>query len=141
VTLWKVQGSERELVGIIDYESTNSSDSRIIRRNFENYRRYVTSEEPSHNIPTFWLVLTTLPHREVKRSEWYSWDYRRKRIDMMEYRTILRNPFQYWSIKYEKEFATLESERKKYPIYIANLDSNVVKIYPPRNLHRSYPLT
>lgn len=61
ISLWN-RNCNGKLVGIVDYESTNSSDSRIIRRNFQNYRQYVQTS--NSNIPEFWIIITTLPSKK-----------------------------------------------------------------------------
>ena len=131
ISLWKVDGVKK-LVGILDYESTNSSDSRIIRRDFENYRHYI--QNPLFfNIPEFWVIVTTLPSKKVSKSDWYSWDLRRKRISRDEYLKLLENPFQYWLPRYIDKFNKLEEQREKCPLYVANLNASELRLYLPKD--------
>ena len=131
ISLWKFNGVKK-LVGIMDYESTNSSDSRIIRRDFENYHRYIQTSL-FFNIPEFWVIITTLPSMRVNKSDWYSWDLRRRRISRNEYLKMLENPFQYWVPKYEDKFNKLEKQRRKCPLYIVNLDITELKLCLPKD--------
>jgi hypothetical protein len=119
ITLWKWNREGKEIVGVIDYESTNSSDSRIVTRDFKNYQRFV---ENHSQIPSFWLVITTLPQHPVDRSDWYSWDYRRGRASSSGYAKMIANPFDYWYAEYRTHFSELMPTRKKCPLYLANLD-------------------
>jgi len=135
ISLWKSNG-DKKLVGILDYESTNSSDSRIIHRNFTNYRSFIESPDP-FAIPDFWVIITTLPSKKV--SNWYSWNYRSgkgmprmPRISKDEYLSMLNNPFRFCFSKYTDEFNKLEEMPGKCPLYIINLDgSNIIKLCLP----------
>ena len=49
ISLWN-NSDNSKLVGAVDYESTNSSDSRIVRRNFENYRQYLQKTGGAYQI-------------------------------------------------------------------------------------------
>ena len=132
ISLWKVDGGVKKLVGILDYESTNSSDSRIIRRDFENYRHYI--QNPLiFNIPEFWVIITTLPSKKVRKSDWYSWDLRRKRIYRDEYLKMLENPFHYWFPKYTAKFNELEEQRKNCPLYVVNLNATELRLCLPND--------
>lgn len=132
ITLWQSRG---RLVGVMDYESTNSSDSRIIDRNFENYRKYVG--RALHDIPHFWVILTTLPSKEVKSSDWNSWDYSKKN---KKYEELRKNPFQFWFRQYKEKFAGLVRKREKCPLYVANLDSNELRVHLPKDVTWAHPL-
>jgi len=130
ISLWKVNGVKK-LVGVLDYESTNSSDSRIMRRDFENYRHYIL--DPKFDIPEFWVIITTLPSKKVIKSDWYSWDLRRKRISRDDYLKMLENPFLYWFPEYTAEFNKLEKQREKCPLYVVNLNANELRLCLPED--------
>lgn len=127
-SLWKVNGVKR-LVGVFDYESTNSSDDRVMRRDFKNYRHYM--QNPLFNIPEFWVIILTLPSKKVGKSDWYSWDLRRKRITKEDYLKMLENPFQYWFNKYRDKFNELEVQRGKCPLYVVNLTATELRLCLP----------
>jgi hypothetical protein len=128
ISLW----NHRKSVGIVDYESTNSSDSRIIGRNFENYRQHVQTSLHS-NIPEFWIIITSLPSKKVSKSDWYSWDLIRKRISGEEYLKLLENPFEYWFPKFSEGFSQLREQLEKCPLYVANLDFANLRLCLPKD--------
>jgi hypothetical protein len=130
ISIWN-QRHDSKLVGIVDYESTNSSDSRIIRRNFENYRQYVQTSSHS-NIPQFWIIITSLPSKKVNKSDWYSWDLIRKRIFEAEYLKLLENPFEYWFPKFSEGFSQLREQLKKCPLFVANFDFTDLRLCLPK---------
>jgi hypothetical protein len=130
VSLWKTNGDKR-LVGVIEYESSNSSDSRVVHKDFRNYAKYILNA--SYGIPDFWTVITTLPSKKMKESDWYSWDKRRKRIDRNEYSRMLENPFEYWFRHYADEFEKLRGESEKSPLYVVNLNSTELTLCLPKN--------
>jgi hypothetical protein len=138
VSVWK-DNNLKAIVGVVDYESTNSSDGRVIYRDFENYRHSV--QDRSFNSLKFWVIITTLPSTKVcKSADWFSWDLRRKdrskteyNISKTEYLKILENPFEYWFPKFSDEFDKLQEERKKCPLYVANLDFVELRLCLPRD--------
>jgi hypothetical protein len=131
ISLWSHRRNSK-LVGIVDYESTNSSDSRIIQRNFENYRRYVQTSSNS-NIPQFWIIITTLPSKKVSKTNWYSWDLRHKEISGDEYLKLLENPFEYWFTKFSEGYSQLGDQLEKCPLYVANLDFTDLRLCLPKD--------
>ena len=131
ISLWSRYHNSK-LIGIVDYESTNSSDSRIIRRNFENYRQHVQTSSPS-NIPEFWIIVTSLPSKKVSKSAWYSWDLIRKRISEDEYLKLLENPFEYWFPKFSEGYSQLREQLEKCPLYVANLDFTDLRLCLPKD--------
>jgi len=130
ISLWN-RNHNNKLVGIVDYESTNSSDSRIVRRNFQNYHQYVQTS--NSNIPEFWIIITSLPSKKVSASDWYSWDLIRKRISKDEYLKLLENPFEYWVPKFSEGFSQLREELKRCPLYVANLDFTNLRLRLPKD--------
>jgi hypothetical protein len=128
ISLWNHR-HDSKLIGVVDYESTNSSDSRIIRRNFKNYRQYLQISAQS-NIPQFWIIITTLPSEKVSRSEWHSWDLRRNKE---EYLKLLENPFAYWFPKFSEGYSQLREHLEKCPLYIANLDFTDLRLCLPKD--------
>jgi hypothetical protein len=130
ISLWKANG-KRKLVALIDYESTNSSDSRIVKRDLRNYENYIESPQP-FDIPKFWAIIVTLPSKKVRESDWYSWDDIDKRIPKTEYVKMLENPFQYWFPQYASKFDELIKERERCPLYIVNLDATKVRLCLPK---------
>jgi hypothetical protein len=60
-----------QLEFLIEYESTNSSDSRVIYSDLQHYDK--SKQDSSKTFPRYWLVLYTLPNKSVK--DWSRWDY------------------------------------------------------------------
>jgi hypothetical protein len=83
--LWKGE----DLFFLIEYQSTNSSDSRVI----EDVDRYGSSVagDTSEILPKYWLIIYTLPDQPV--SDWPIHDYR-KRSDA--YKEMIRNPHKFY---------------------------------------------
>ncbi len=123
ITLWSKSG--KRLIGVIDYESTNSTDFRIFVRNFENYKRYSIAQNP----PEFWLAITTAPSKEVEK-----WVRYKKYSDRADYERLKANPFAYYAPKFIQEFRRLSP----LPLFAANLDSERIKVYIPENSEEEF---
>jgi len=88
VQLWK----SNELLFLIEYESTNSSDSRLWTKDLHNYLS--SQENPSDkNFPKYWLIIYTLPDQSVVRQDWHSWDYLKS---TPEHGMLRRNPHEFY---------------------------------------------
>lgn len=57
---------------LIEYESTNSSDLRILRKDLTHFKQSQNNEP----FPDYWLVIYTLPNKPV--TEWTLWDFHSK---------------------------------------------------------------
>ena len=77
--------------------------------------------------------LTVLPSKKVSKSDWYSWDLRRKRISRDSYMQMLENPFLYWFPKYTGDFNKLEKQREKCPLYVVNLNATELRVCLPKD--------
>lgn len=138
ISLWNLDHAKK-LIAIIDYESTNSSDSRIIRRNFSNYRQYVETS-PDTNIPEFWIIITTLPSKRASKTNWCSWDSIRKRMSKDEYLKLLENPYEYWFPKYSEAFDELGKHTQKCPLYVIDLSSTHLTLCLPKHKNSQWNL-
>lgn len=88
IQLWR----SNELFFLIEYESTNSSDSRLWTKDLTNY----ISSQDNHSdadFPKYWLIIYTLPDQRVDKREWYSWDYRKS---TQEHDILTRNPHEFY---------------------------------------------
>lgn len=132
LTLWKLGKDEKRLVGVIEYESPNSGDRRVSKRDIkEHYHSFVQAPEEPANRPEFWLVITTLPNHTVDSQNWKNWDYPKKTGG---YRTLVRNPYRFWYQVYEAEFSKhLYCCRRRSPLFIANLTSSELRICLPKD--------
>lgn len=128
VTLWTLNGGQKRLFGVIEYESTNSSDSRVITKDLENYSEFVKHHDDS---PGFWLIITTLPSSGLMRKDWYSWDLRDGRISAVEYQDMIGNPAAFWFDRYRTEQRRLNQASGRCPFYLMNLvESGLAEILP-----------
>lgn len=86
VLLWKGE----DLRFLIEYESTNSSDSRVIDTDLQHYINSMTIDL-GQTFPEYWLLIYTLPDSVVV--DWPTWDYGKK--DMM-YTSMTGNPHRFY---------------------------------------------
>jgi len=130
-TLW--EGSALE--GIIEYETMNSSDYRIITRDLKRY-----SVSTKHGLveirqPMFWLIITTLPNKEIKKKDrWFTWSYD-GHLSGEERENVFRNPYEYYYSKWLPEFRKIEKGFTSITqLYLANLteDNGLRLEYPIR---------
>lgn len=71
-----------KMVAVIEYESSNSSDERLIAKDLAHYREAMMSfkgfekypDEPSWVIPPLWLIISTLPSCPVERWPWHGYN-------------------------------------------------------------------
>lgn len=106
--------TRREKVAVIEYESSNSSDERLIAKDLWHYRTAIESFEgfeqhPGHSewvLPKLWLIISTLPSCSVVRWPWHGYNKQdecgpkikdRKRRDA--------NPLAYYEDSLHKAFA------------------------------------
>lgn len=74
--------TRREKVAVIEYESSNSSDERLIAKDLWHYRTAIESyagfeQHPEHSewiLPKLWLIISTLPSCSVVRWPWHGYN-------------------------------------------------------------------
>ncbi len=116
VVLWASEGAP---MCVVEYESLNSSDERVIEKDAAGYRRWMNV----HDDPTPLLIVTTLPNAA---SPWYrlryadkdpannyNWRHHGKESE------VQRNPFLYWYRHYR---AALSGVARGSSIEFANFD-------------------
>jgi hypothetical protein len=64
-------------IGVIEYESTNSSDERLMEKDLVHFERAILEYETCPaELPGWWLLISSLPNRPVRNWPWYSYpDY------------------------------------------------------------------
>jgi hypothetical protein len=65
-------------IGVIEYESTNSSDERLMCKDLKHFEVAILNyAAPSYKftIPQWWLLISSLPNQSVKRWPFYDWSY------------------------------------------------------------------
>lgn len=120
-----------KLTGIIEYESTNSSDARFYDPNrksdLRNLKEYVSDQD--NDIPEFWIIISTLPKRSVKYEDWKTRDRKiSRRSD--EFQDIIKSPFKYYYPKYiEETKKVLDDIVKVAPdMFLLNIDKKKVEL-------------
>lgn len=95
----------QEKVAVIEYESGNSSDERLMAKDFTHYEAEIASYrdrkkhpgEASWVLPKLWLIISTLPSRPVQHWPWHGYNNLEKYPPIGKDR-VLRdtNPFAYY---------------------------------------------
>jgi hypothetical protein len=96
---------------LIEYESTNSSDSRILDRDLDYcYHALNAGRDQDVKLPDFWLIVYTLPHEQV--GSWYHHDYpaRKKRA---AYLKMAKNPHVFYKKAFENPASLKGTYRPK----------------------------
>jgi hypothetical protein len=120
----RLLGSDEEILGVVEYESVNSSDERVISKDAYGYEGWaVTLERP---VP--FLIITSLPDSAdpnyclrwtgCNRAEAWS-DYNLEHKGKVE--EIRQNPFLYWYAHYRR---WLEHRIAGLPVHFANFSGN-----------------
>jgi hypothetical protein len=124
----RLLSAEGQLLGVVEYESLNSSDDRVISKDVYGYEGWVASLE--NPIPL--LIITTLPDASApdyrllwtgcNRTEGYS----NHNVDHGNQVAEIRgNPFRYWYAYYRR---WLEHRIKSLPIFFANFSGNELRL-------------
>jgi hypothetical protein len=67
-----VDGRDK-VIGVVEYESTNSSDERLVGKDLEHFEAAVLEyQNVVADLPGWWLVISTLPRCPVRRWPWYA---------------------------------------------------------------------
>lgn len=124
---------ENKLLGIIEYESTNSSDARFYdpkrKSDLKYLQGYVSDPDNQFDIPEFWIIISTLPKRPVKYEDWKTRDRKiSRRSD--EFQDIIKSPFKYYYPKYIVETKkVLDNIAQVAPdVFLLNIDNNKVEL-------------
>jgi len=61
------------VIGVVEYESTNSSDERLVGKDLLHFENAIQEfKDCVPDLPGWWLVVSTLPNRPVQRWPWYA---------------------------------------------------------------------
>lgn len=64
-----------KVLAVIEYESTNSSDERLIGKDICHYEDAIlTAGRRREAMPPWWVLVSTLPSCKVKRWPWWGWN-------------------------------------------------------------------
>lgn len=150
VQLWKSD----ELMFLIEYESTNSSDSGIIWRDIQRYDMS-RQNDLDKNYPKYWVVIYTLPNHSVR--DWTSHDYNKRDY---AFERMTRNPHKFYKSGFNDPSYLSKLEAPKccpkiaeYPsiseytesenwesrkIFLINLTVNGLEIDFPERFNKNY---
>jgi hypothetical protein len=131
------------IIGVVEYESTNSSDERIVAKDLAHFESAILEYKSiAAQLPKWWLVISTLPNRDVKRWPWYDYEICPQTKRSREARNI--NPLLYHEEWYHDELRQMtarimhEYEGKcSTQIIWANLDGNTLAIRNVNGQQRS----
>ena len=95
-------------IAVVEYESTNSSDGRVIVRDLPRFASAVQSSALSGTVlPAWWIIVTTLPDQHVQGLQYWGYNARagfpRTRANIA---ARDRNPFQFYATSIQAAFAT-----------------------------------
>jgi len=105
----------------LDYESPNSSDARVLEKDIDSYKSWVTAKKSQ--VP--YIIITTLPDKDMP--EWEvrytsqngcNYLYRGKR------REIRENPFRFWYSHYRNHLKNINTSN----IFFANINGKSVDL-------------
>jgi hypothetical protein len=112
---------------LIDYESPNSSDERIIAKDLEAYARW--REVTGFTTP--YIVITTLPSVEVQSKDWkilytsyegYGWAARSKKAQA----ALRRSPLKFWADVWRQALKGRRAPLDMTDVAILNIDRQFV---------------
>lgn len=121
--------NENILEAFIEYESTNSSDTRFFNMDATTSDlrciKYFGSEG-NNLLPKYWIVIFTLPKRSVDKKSWKSWESRKSDKRFMQ---LIESPFNFYFPRYIKESKQLFKTSKIYTdLYLLNIDQGMVTL-------------
>ena len=122
-----------KFIGIIEYESTNSSDARFYDQecgpsDLRYFHEYNTDDEIKE-IPDYWIIITTLPKNSVEKKDWKSYQLKRTSD---EFKRLIQSPFNFYMPTYKEKIENIISHNQiSSNIYLLNIDKNKVELIFP----------
>ena len=147
VQLWK----SNDIRFLIEYESTNSADTRVLRKDLKHYVDSLANDM-GKLFPEYWLIIYTFPDSAVNSSKWHSWDYLKQDTKYKKmtdkphqfYREVFKNPRHSGIPDVMNHLGICEySENRKWnerKIFLINLTVNGLEIDFPERFNTKYPL-
>lgn len=130
---WK----NHKMIILFEYESTNSSDYRVIHKDLANYKRSVDQKFTDDiELPECWIIITTLPNKPV--SSWSRW-----RVEKSDYARLKRNPRSFYIKKNIGEFSKLgDAYFSKSQLLLLNLNEEGITIEFPLSVEsKNFPIS
>lgn len=132
---------ESKLIGIIEYESTNSSDGRFYgfkgksgtkkrTSDLKYLTGYISDDNKKDEIPTFWIIISTLPKDSVEQKDWKSRDFNKSTDN---FKKLIKSPFEYYYtnpiINYIDETEKKLDGKKRLPnVFLLNINKRSVDL-------------
>jgi hypothetical protein len=113
--------SYKNSIIFIDYESPNSSDARVLEKDINSYKSWVTAKKSQ--VP--YIIITTLPDKYTPE-----WQVRYTSKNGCNYgygdkkREIRENPFRFWYLYYRKYMKGKDTRN----IFFANINGKSVNL-------------
>jgi len=71
----EMEADVERVVAVIEYESTNSSDARLWAKDVRYFSKVIQAQAASTaELPAWWIIISTLPDRQVKSKPWHGFD-------------------------------------------------------------------
>lgn len=140
-----IANSEEEKISIIEYESTNSSDERIIVRDLKRYHDAILSyfdQKPAGDapsewaLPRLWVIISTLPSTPVRNWPWHKYNLE-KNAGPEHKNSLTRdmNPLKYYADSFNAAFNERFSQISRkvkipdgFQLCWANIDQTHIRI-------------
>jgi hypothetical protein len=63
------------VVAVVEYESTNSSDERLVGKDLRHFEEAIqAARRDGSPLPPWWIVISTLPNCPVTNWKWWPWN-------------------------------------------------------------------
>jgi hypothetical protein len=112
---------DNKLSGIVEYESTNSSDARFYDFNREACSLRHLEKSRDIGIPC-WIFISTLPKAPVEKTKWYSYEF--KKSDP-EFSRLIASPYNFYFPRYVFETEKVITRNNiKAKVCLLNIDEN-----------------
>ena len=132
IQLWS---EEPKLQFLVEYEGTNSQDSRIFRKDLQYYHDSKDCEYP----PQYWVILYTFPDHPVEKTP--QWLRQENTFDSFTEKRFRRNPHSYFKGLLDSEismYVDKGSNWEERKLFLMNFTSTGLEIDFPKNLRSKY---
>lgn len=122
---------DNKRIGIIEYESTNSSDGRFYdsKRPTSDLRSlagYISDDNNKDEIPKFWIIISTLPKDSVEKKDWKSREFNKS---TSEFDDLIKSPFEYYYPTYIQKIKKRFDGEKGIPnVFLLNINKKSVEL-------------
>jgi hypothetical protein len=143
---------KNHLISLIEYESTNSSDSRVISKDLAHCFKVLESQDGE--LPDYWIIIYTLPDGRV--GTWYHYDYpagnsfsEMARNPHRFYRRGFKEPVYFSMVDKPRRCSKIamyrgiseyyrEARQARQQVFLVNLTKTGLEIDFPSSLNKKY---